>query len=347
MDKQTAEQFAEIWKILKENADLSRQTRQTLDELAVQSKDTDRKLAELAEESRQTRRTLDELAEQSKETDRKLAELAEMSKGTRRELDELAAQSRETKRKLAEFAEESRQIKRELAAQSKETDRKFAELAEQSRQTKRELAEQSKQTKRELAEQSKETDRKLAKLAEESAEESRQLKRELAEQSKQTRRALDELAAQSKETARYMKESNRRLEGLGLVQGEIAEELFYRTIKEAMAKQGIIIDEVLSSLEVKGIGEYDIVAVNRTSAFVFEIKNKLKMDHLEKLHKVQLPRFREAFPEYKDHKLYAGVGALVVKEHIEKQARKLGFYVLTQGGKDNTVLHKPSSPRIF
>ena len=192
---------------------------------------------------------------------------------------------------------------------------------------------------KELSEQSKENKRSIAKLSEES--------RLLVVQSKETRRALDELAAQSKETARYMKESNRRLEGLGLVQGEIAEELFYRTIKEAMAKQGIIIDEVLFSLEVKGIGEYDIVAVNRTSAFVFEIKNKLKMDHLEKLHKVQLPRFREAFPEYKNHKLYAGVGALVVKEHIETRARKLGFYVLTQGGKDNTVLHKPSSQLIF
>ena len=268
-----------------------RETSALLKELSEQSKETDRKLAELAEESRQIRR---ELAEQSKETDRKFSELAE------------------------ESAEESRQIKRELAEHSKETDRKLAELAEES-------AEESRQLRRELAEQSRETDRKLAELAEESAEEFRQLRRELAENSKETRRALDELAAQSKETARYMKESNRRLEGLGLVQGEIAEELFYRTIKEAMAKQGIIIDEVLSSLEVKGIGEYDIVAVNRTSAFVFEIKNKLKMDHLEKLHKVQLPRFREAFPEYKDHKLYAGVGALVVKSTSKSRPANWGF----------------------
>ena len=199
---------------------------------------------------------------------------------------------------------------------------------------------------KETAEQGKKTRRLLDELAVQS-EGTRRLLDRLAVQSEENKRAIAELVAQGKETRRYMNESNRRLEGLGLVQGEIAEELFYRTIKEAMAKQGIIIDEVLASLEVKGIGEYDIVAVNSTSAFVFEIKNKLKMDHLEKLHKVQLPRFREAFPEYKDHKLYAGVGALVVKEHIEKQARKLGFYVLTQGGKDNTVLHKPSSPRIF
>ena len=111
----------------------------------------------------------------------------------------------------------------------KENKRAIAELAAQGKETRRTLDK--------LAVQSEENKRSIAKLSEES--------RLLVVQSKGTRRALDELAAQSKETARYMKESNRRLEGLGLVQGEIAEELFYRTIKEAMAKQGIIIDEVL------------------------------------------------------------------------------------------------------
>ena len=90
----------------------------------------------------------------------------------------------------------------------------------------------------------KETDRKLA----ESAEEARQERAEI----------LKELH----ETVQWLKESNKKLEGLGLVQGEITEDLSIRTVEDAMRLQGISISAVYPYPRIKGVCEYDLLAVN-------------------------------------------------------------------------------------
>ena len=51
----------------------------------------------------------------------------------------------------------------------------------------------------------------------------------------------------------------------------------------------------------------------------------------------KLPKFKEVFPEYRDRKLFGGMGALVVKDDVGRYAEKAGLYVLTQtseGGAD-------------
>ena len=196
---------------------------------------------------------------------------------------------------------------------------------------------------KEAAEYSRQSERKLASLAEQSEE----TKRILAEHIERAERQRAEYYEKWEKIDLWMKESNRRLESFGFVQGEIAEDLFIRTVKDAMRRQNILIDKVHPYLESEGAGEYDIVAVNRTDVFVFEIKNKLRVNHLEKFRKVQLPRFKDIFPQYADHTLYGGVGALVVKKQLEEQARSLGLYVLTQGGDGNSVLYTPPNPRTL
>lgn len=272
-----------------------------------------------AEEYAEIRRILKAGAEQSKQTDRKLAELAESSKQTRRE--------------LTESAEKTRQA---IAESSRETDRKLAELADQSREIDRTLAESSKK----LAESAEETRRELA-------EQSREARQERAEQSKQAAQERAEIREELRKTIRWLQESNKKLEGFGLVQGEIAEDLFIRTVEDAMRLQNIDISAVYPYPRIKGVCEYDLLAVNGNEVFVFEIKNKLRPADLEKFCGVQLPRFKQYFPQYEHHTLYGGVGALVVKDQLEARARNLGLYVLTQGGKDNSVLHKPPKPRAF
>ena len=43
-----------------------------------------------------------------------------------------------------------------------------------------------------------------------------------------------------------------------------------------------------------------------------------------------LPKFKEAFPQYRDRRLLGGIGALVVKDDVGRYAEKAGLYVLTQ-----------------
>ena len=203
---------------------------------------------------------------------------------------------------------------------------------------------------KEGAEYSRQSERMLTSLTEKLnalAEQSEETKRILAEHVERAERQRAEYYEKWEKIDLWMKESNRRLESFGFVQGEITEDLFIRTVKDAMRRQNILIDKVHPYLESEGAGEYDIVAVNRTDVFVFEIKNKLRVNHLEKFRKVQLPRFKDIFPQYADHTLYGGVGALVVKKQLEEQARSLGLYVLTQGGDGNSVLYPPPNPRTF
>ena len=197
---------------------------------------------------------------------------------------------------------------------------------------------------KEGVEYSRQSERMLTEQLNALAEQSEETKRILAEHVERAERQRAEYYEKWEKIDLWMKESNRRLESFGFVQGEIAEDLFIRTVKDAMRRQNILIDKVHPYLESEGAGEYDIVAVNRTDVFVFEIKNKLRVNHLEKFRKVQLPRFKDIFPQYADHTLYGGVGALVVKKQLEEQARSLGLYVLTQGGDGNSVLYPPPTP---
>jgi hypothetical protein len=50
--------------------------------------------------------------------------------------------------------------------------------------------------------------------------------------------------------------------------------------------------------------EYDLIAVNRKYVVLIEIKNKVRMDDVNKLLSDQLKSFRKDFPEYENHKLY-------------------------------------------
>ena len=50
---------------------------------------------------------------------------------------------------------------------------------------------------------------------------------------------------------------------LGLVQGEVAEDLFYRNVRGLFKEdRDMILVDVKRNLKKKGKGEYDIVAVN-------------------------------------------------------------------------------------
>jgi flagellar motor protein MotB len=86
-------------------------------EIAEQSKETDKKFQEIAEQSKETDKKFQEIAEQSKETDKKFQEIAEQSKETDKKFQEIAEQSKETDKKF------------------QETDRQFKEAAKQSRIT--------------------------------------------------------------------------------------------------------------------------------------------------------------------------------------------------------------------
>ena len=181
--------------------------------------------------------------------------------------------------------------------------------------------------------------------------------RELRESQKQTEKEIKELRESQKETDRFLKELGREIRELriqlgdiGLVQGEIGEELFYRNLKSMFKKRGMVFNRVRRNLRKRRDDrEYDIVATNGTQVLVVEVKNKLRRKHIDQFLEERLPEFKEKFPQYKDKELLGAVGGLVVKDDVARYAERKGLFVLTQTDEGGaTILNKERfKPKVF
>jgi len=150
-------------------------------------------------------------------------------------------------------------------------------------------------------------------------------------QLRELKKSQDRTDGQLEKTIKKLDEIGRQLGDLGLVQGEVAEDLFYRNVRGLFKKErDMIFVDVKRNLKKKGGGEYDIVAVNGGAVLVIEVKNKLQKRMVDRFVKRKLPKFKEIFSEYRDRRIYGGMGALVVKDDVSRYAEKAGLYVLTQ-----------------
>ncbi len=161
---------------------------------------------------------------------------------------------------------------------------------------------------------------------------------ELKESQKKTDEQLQKTDEQLQKTDELLEktitkldEVGRQLGDLGLVQGEVAEDLFYRNVRYLFKEErDMIFADVKRNLKKKGEGEYDIVAANGDAVLVIEVKNKLQNRMVDNFVEKKLPKFKKIFPEYRGQRLFGGIGALVVKDAVGRYAEKAGLYVLTQ-----------------
>ena len=151
-------------------------------------------------------------------------------------------------------------------------------------------------------------------------------------------------------TIKEFRVTQKSLGDLGLVQGEVAEELFYRNVKGLFRPLDLRFDRIRRNVKVKGSkGEYDIVADDKGRVLVIEVKNKLSRRLVDEFMLKKLPRFRTLLPEYRDSKILAGIGALVVKDDVGRYAEKAGLFVLTQTSDGGAALlnRKDFRPKEF
>jgi hypothetical protein len=152
-----------------------------------------------------------------------------------------------------------------------------------------------------------------------------------------------------RETIKDFRVTQKALGDLGLVQGEVAEDLFYRNVKGLFSPLDLQFERIRRNVKVKGRGEYDIVADDKGRVLVIEVKNKLDRRMVDEFMQKKLPRFKILLPEYQDRKMLAGIGALVVKDDVGRYAEKAGLFVLTQSSDGGASLwnRKDFRPREF
>jgi len=179
---------------------------------------------------------------------------------------------------------------------------------------------------------------------------------ELRESQKTTDKHILELKESQKKTDEQLRLTIKKLDDVGrqlgdqgLVQGEVAEELFYRNVGSLFKPMDFRFNRIRRNLKVKGSGEYDIVAEDGGRVLVLEIKNKLEKRLIDAFLTKKLPRFKVLMPQYRDLKVLGGVGALVVKDDIGRYAEKAGLFVLTQANDGGAALlnKKGFKPKEF
>jgi len=239
-------------------------------------------------------------------------EMAEFLQGMREERTAIAelrkAIDEDRKKNEASFVQE-RIVNAELRESQKKTDEQIRELRESQKKTDEQI--------RELRESQKKTDEQI---------------RELRESQKKT----DE---QIRKTSKKVDDTSDTLGKLGVIDGKVAEDLFYRNVQHVFEGKIPAFSDVRRNVKKKGIpGEYDIVAVGERMVLVVEVKKKMEQDMVDRFVDDQLPKFRLIFPEYRDFPVIGGVGALVMQDAISRYAEKKGLYVLTQNGEGGAML---------
>jgi hypothetical protein len=177
----------------------------------------------------------------------------------------------------------------------------------------------------------------------ESAKRGAEIDKQLAENAKQ----LAEIDKQMAETAKQMAETDKKfakihkeLGGIGENNGLVAEEIVFHSLAKDKIFAGITFDSVdHGTVRSRTLpdgrsvtGEYDVLLENGSAVAIIEVKHRVGQEALKRLVEVQLPRFRQIFPEYKDCKMYLGLGGMSFEKGIAEEARSLGIATLTLSG---------------
>jgi len=206
-----------------------------------------------------------------------------------------------------------------------------------------------------LRESQSETNVQIRELKEAQAKTDEQLNRtdeqlnRTDEQLNRTDAQLNRTDAQLRKTIQKLDNIGSQLGDLGLVQGEVAEDLFFRNLRGVFRKTKMDLKKVKRNLKRKGEGEFDLVAEDGDKVLVVEVKNKLDKRMVDRFVDKKLPKFKNLFPEYEKYQVVGGMGALVVKDDVGRYAEKAGLYVLTQTDEGGAALlnREGFKPRTF
>jgi len=238
----------------------------------------------------------------------------------------------------------------ELRESQKKTDEQILELKESQKKTDEQILELKESQKKtdeqilELKESQKKTDEQILELKESQKKTDEQLNRtdeqlnRTDEQLNRTDEQLNRTDEQLNRTIKKLDYIGANLGEMGIVQGKIAEDLFYRNVRHVFSQKNIAFSDVRRNLKKKGVAEYDIVAVEKDTVLVVSVKNKLERYMIDSFLNEKLPKFRQVFPQYKDFRLIGGVGALVMDDGTGRYAEKKGLYVMTQNGYGGAML---------
>jgi len=169
----------------------------------------------------------------------------------------------------------------------------------------------------------------------------------------ETDRQIKETSAAQKETERKLKDLGIHVAGISNNNGKFAEELFYDSLESNMTFAGVHFDEiskVFGGAKRMPSGsmiqdQFDIVMINDNAVAIIEVKFRAEKDYPQKMAEKKVNNFKTLFPDYKDFKIYLGLGSLIFEGNVVHEARKYGVGLLKQCG--NAIEYKTDWVRAY
>jgi len=124
--------------------------------------------------------------------------------------------------------------------------------------------------------------------------------------------------------------------GIGTSNGMFAEDVYFRLLWKQKEFAGIHFDDVSNTFGgIKKLpngtrlqDQFDIVMLNEVAAAIIEAKYRARVDDVKKLVEKKVKNFKIMFPDYKDFKIYLGLGAFVFENEAVEKAREYGIGLL-------------------
>ena len=178
-----------------------------------------------------------------------------------------------------------------------------------------------------------ETDRKIAETDRILSEKFAETDRKIAETDRILNEKFEKLGIK-------VSDVNSKVDGIGKSNGKFAEEYFLSSLERRKEFAGVHFDYVSDGFKrfmkmqdgSKIKDQFDVVMVNDDAIAIIEVKYRADKDYLEEMATRKVKNFRILFPDYKDSKIYLGLGSLSFDEYVVKEAKKYGIGLLRQVG---------------
>ena len=124
--------------------------------------------------------------------------------------------------------------------------------------------------------------------------------------------------------------------------GRFVEELVQPAVIKLFQAKGIDVKEVHPRLESSRNNipmEIDIMAVDETELVLVECKSRLSKDDVDEFLE-KLPKFRLAFPVYKNYQVYGAVAGIEIDKGIDRYAYRKGLFVIKPSGDTVDIINK-------
>jgi hypothetical protein len=167
-------------------------------------------------------------------------------------------------------------------------------------------------------------------FAESKAEHERLFAESRAEYDRRAEKADRRLAKLEKSVAN----TNRAVDALTTRWGRFVEELVEPAVVRLFQARGIDVVQVFSRARTRQQGqamEIDIIAIDGQEMVAVECKSRLSYDDVNEFIS-KLERFKSAFPQYENFRLYGAVAGIEINQGVDRYAYQKGLFVIKPSG---------------